>query len=494
MQEIILLILNFKNHVRPHDIALAAISLLKFEPAIKELFEKHYAGELKQSLKWLIVKLSGLPLLLKLMGVCPLADLELEAALMEVRSALLFANSEMPSSLEALRFQSALALQCFTNEYIYSQNDKETKALRALEATVNEVLLKGEQPTPQSILCLATYKALHEYKWCDLLLVTAVIEEVFTRQILEPEQEKKLKLDMPLLQVVANKVSLTVRQQYEENPYPRWVNIGLSIEPTPISQIIKEIKLRLFNKTINEVEAPHILIAGCGTGQQSIGTASRFKNAQIVAIDLSLSSLAYAKRKTEELGLQNIDHMQADILDLGKLDKKFDIIESTGVLHHMDNPMEGWRVLTDCLKSGGLMKIGLYSKIARQSTVRMRQEINQLGIGSSDTEIKSFRSDVIKLEQKHHKSIVPSPDFYSLSNVRDLLFHVQEHQFTKPQIQSCLDELGLIFCGFDKVVPDFKLANTGKNDPYDLDKWNSFEEANPRSFAGMYLFWCQKVT
>ena len=49
--------------------------------------------------------------------------------------------------------------------------------------------------------------------------------------------------------------------------------------------------------------------------------------------------------------------MQTDILDLNKLNKEFDIIESGSVLHHMDNPFAGWKVLTNCLKPGGLMKI-----------------------------------------------------------------------------------------------------------------------------------------
>ena len=92
------------------------------------------------------------------------------------------------------------------------------------------------------------------------------------------------------------------------------------------------------------------MIAGCGTGQHSISTAARVKDSKVLAIDLSLSSLAYAKRKTKELNINNIEYMQADILDLGKLKKQFDIIESSGVLHHMKNPMAGWQVLTDCLK------------------------------------------------------------------------------------------------------------------------------------------------
>ena len=187
--------------------------------------------------------------------------------------------------------------------------------------------------------------------------------------------------------------------------------------------------------------------------------------------------------------------MQADILDLGKLDRKFDIIQSSGVLHHMDDPMAGWRSLYDCLEVGGLMKIGLYSELARQHIVRMQSEIMQLGIGSSDIEMRSFRRDVISSNEDHHIRIRWSNNFYTLSELRDLLFHVQEHRFTIPQLKDSLSELGLKFCGFeaDTIVRDFKLKNTGANDPYNLEKWHSYEQANPNAFIAMYQFWCQKV-
>jgi 2-polyprenyl-3-methyl-5-hydroxy-6-metoxy-1,4-benzoquinol methylase len=45
------------------------------------------------------------------------------------------------------------------------------------------------------------------------------------------------------------------------------------------------------------------------------------------------------------LGLENIEFAQADILELGSLGRSFDIIESVGVLHHLHDPLEGWRVL-----------------------------------------------------------------------------------------------------------------------------------------------------
>ena len=494
-QEVITSMLQSKKYINPHNISKAAISLLKFEPVIKDLFKKHAAGEVKQSLESLISNLSEIPLLLQLMSVCPIQDLELEAALVDVRSALLLCVSEISDSPEVLRFQSALALQCFTNEYVYNQSDQDIESLAELEVVVQGFFLKGEQPSIQSILCLATYKALHEYEWCDFLTVTTDIEEVFTRQIYEPREEGRLKANIPILQEITDKVSSKVREQYEANPYPRWVNLGLPLHPKTTPQLIKELNLRIFDSAANDRPAPNILIAGCGTGRHSIETASRFKDCNVLAVDLSLSSLAYAKRKTEELGLQNIEYIQADILDLGQLDKKFDIIESAGVLHHMDDPMAGWRLLTNYLESGGLMKIGLYSELARQPIVKVREEIKQLAIGSSDILMRSFRRDIFISDEPHHKMIAQKSDFYSLSVLRDLLFHVQEHRFKIPEIKDCLTELGLTFCGFesDKIVKNFKLTNTGIDDPYDLDKWDLYEQANPLSFVGMYQFWCQKV-
>ena len=114
---------------------------------------------------------------------------------------------------------------------------------------------------------------------------------------------------------------------------------------------------------------PDVLVAGCGTGQHALDTASRFLNCNVLAVDLSLSSLSYAMRKTQELGVTNIEYMQGDILKLNQLERKFDIIESEGVLHHMDDPLAGWKVLVDRLRSDGLMKIGLYSDIARQRII-----------------------------------------------------------------------------------------------------------------------------
>ena len=74
---------------------------------------------------------------------------------------------------------------------------------------------------------------------------------------------------------------------------------GNSIKAKPIAAVCDELKLQLHSESIRNVTAPSILVAGCGTGQHSIGTASRFSSCHVTAVDLSLASLAYAQRKTK---------------------------------------------------------------------------------------------------------------------------------------------------------------------------------------------------
>mgnify|MGYP007000091910 CR=1 len=70
-----------------------------------------------------------------------------------------------------------------------------------------------------------------------------------------------------------DRVSIKVKKQYEENPYPRWENLGLSIEARNIKDVINDSSLNLNVEKISISESPKILIAGCGTGQHAITTA-----------------------------------------------------------------------------------------------------------------------------------------------------------------------------------------------------------------------------
>ena len=182
---------------------------------------------------------------------------------------------------------------------------------------------------------------------------------------------------------------------------------------------------------------------------------------------------------------------------LDQLEKRFHVVESIGVLHHLENPLAGWRALTALLLPGGLMHIALYSQTARAKLNFARDYIKQAGLGNDAASIRAFRQQVLCAPEGSALAEVAllGRDFYSLSNCRDLLFHVQEHQFTLLQLASMLEELGLSFLAMEadpSTLEAYSHFNPADPRRTDLAGWHRFELENPLTFAGMYQFWCQK--
>jgi SAM-dependent methyltransferase len=238
-----------------------------------------------------------------------------------------------------------------------------------------------------------------------------------------------------------------------------------------------------------------ILVAGCGTGQESIEFAQAFPRGRVLAVDLSLASLAYAERKARELRIANVEHAQADLTKLGVLGRRFDLISSVGVLHHLADPALGVRALAGMLAPGGHMLVGLYSDRARTDVVAARTFIAQRGFHATSDDIRRCREALIGEPNEDFAPIALRSDFYVTAECRDLLFHVQEHRFTLPQIGALLDALGLRFDGF-MLRPDVARLYAARhpNDPrmLDLASFDAFEAQFPHAFAGMYIFWVGK--
>ena len=102
-----------------------------------------------------------------------------------------------------------------------------------------------------------------------------------------------------------NTTSKKVKEQYEENPYPRWRNYYCNSKVNIYEKLSRDYYDQNI-KNIN-VKEPNILIAGCGTGFQVFLT-SEIENARILAIDLSKRSLSYSIRKTNEARIKNVTY------------------------------------------------------------------------------------------------------------------------------------------------------------------------------------------
>ena len=500
--EIIFLdLLNKKTTHNPHIIAPVILHFLEKDPA----FAKHINRNLELVARPddyldMIKDFSKIPLLLSLMELCPIADVRVEKIFTECRKVILLGCNQLSGNNNISIFVHALAVQCHINEYVYWQTDEEkNKLVQIIEEIHQELEERENRGITNKIAIIACYSPLTKFSWCDKIQQTPANEKLLINQVHNVLREKTLSRNIPTKKKITNQISLKVKNQYEVNPYPHWVNTTVISEPKRLYDVLVGIGLSITDN-LKKINAPEIFIAGCGTGKHAVFTASRFKNARVTAIDLSLRSLSYAKRKSDEFGLKNINYIQADILTYEDKPEKYDVIESSGVLHHMQSPETGLNKLAILLKPGGLMRLGLYSEYARQLIATIRNLILEQGMtGTFEEKIRLFRKSVIfedNSQNEEVRQIIKWNDFYSMSECRDLLFHVKEHRFTLPAIKALLEKIGLKFIGFEFqnniVIDDFNSKFKEKNAALSLDLWDQYEKEKPETFTGMYQFWVRK--
>jgi 2-polyprenyl-3-methyl-5-hydroxy-6-metoxy-1,4-benzoquinol methylase len=430
------------------------------------------------------------------MEATTLASMELELLLGYARAELLRLAGEQGENNDEIddivAFASALAVQCFMNEYVYVQSGAESRLAGGLRDRLLQDVASDAEISPLTLAVVAAYFPLHAMPMAEAVLRRdwpATVAGLLRVQLREPLEEMGERSAIPTLAPIKNSVSVEVMRQYEENPYPRW-----TINPLN-AFTADQARGRTMPSAERQAERD-ILIAGCGTGLHAIQIAQVYPNARLLAVDISLPSLAYARRKTRELGLRNIEYAQADILELGTIDRTFDSIESVGVLHHLAEPTVGWRVLVSLLRPGGTMRIGLYSDLARRVIVEARARIAARGYRATADDITRCRQDIIR-EAEHWKMLVGARDFYSMSGCRDLLFNVMEHRFTIPEIAAFLNENDLSFLAFEPfddptVIEKFHKQFPGVADEANLDQWSRFETDHPETFWGMYVFTVRK--
>ena len=390
----------------------------------------------------------------------------------------------------------ALARQCFINEYVYATDHDELTDAARLRAGLVEAMAGGAEIPAEALVAVASYFPLSGLPEPERLLERPwplAVDALVTQQVREPLQERRHQCDVAALTDVDDDVSRQVRQQYEQSPYPRWVATPRAHRRESLGDYLRRRVPTGAWRRVADGSVVEALNAGCGTGQNPIETAQRIANIRVLAVDLSLASLGYAARMADGLGLGNIEFAQADILALGSTPRRFDLIESTGVLHHLQDPAQGLRVLASLLRPDGVMKLALYSEAARHAVVAARALIATQGYGASAADIRRGRDAIMRLPaDAPERPVTGFSDFYSLSECRDLLFHVQEHRFTIARIRTLLADAGLDFIGFERSDTDAGEMVASMPPPDALDGWHEHERRHPHTFAAMYQFWVRR--
>lgn len=168
-------------------------------------------------------------------------------------------------------------------------------------------------------------------------------------------------------------VTKKVREFYEEYPFPNYDGVQ------NFGDLVKRGQNNPFAKRLLDAIgfSKLILECGCGTGQMSQFLS--LNNNHVLGIDLSLSSLKLAVDHKVRNQLPRVAFVQMDIFQLGIKDESFDVVISSGVLHHTKDARRAFASIVRKAKPGGLIMVGLYNKYARVPTWLRSKLIGWLG-------------------------------------------------------------------------------------------------------------------
>jgi len=244
-----------------------------------------------------------------------------------------------------------------------------------------------------------------------------------------------------------------IKEQYETLPYPlrrpeddTEETIKKAYSPSSIFEIANFIfkGQRDFSKPFR------VLVAGGGTGDASTYLGYVLKKmgveSEIIHLDLSEPSQKIAAGRAKKFNLDNVKFVNGSILDCDKMDLgEFDYIDSCGVLHHLPQTEDGFKVLSKVLKPDGGMGIMMYGTIGRMGIYEIQRALKMILKDSEKPMEKTVVAQKV-LKQLPENNILQGNKNIGWRNrddneIYDMFCHVKDRSFTVPEILKLADEV-----------------------------------------------------
>ena len=197
-----------------------------------------------------------------------------------------------------------------------------------------------------------------------------------------------------------------------------------------------------------------ILVAGCGTLQAAYAAYMNPDDA-VVGIDLSETSLAHERYLQERHGLDNLKLFKGDLLEVGSLGETFDVILSTGVLHHLADPGAGLAALRDVLAPDGVMVLMLYGQTVRTGVYMLQDAFRRIGVPQDENGVARVRGIIAELPARHYAQdyIRAADELKHDTALVDTFLHPQDRAYTVPQLLDLVEASGLSFQNWVDNLP-----------------------------------------
>lgn len=251
-----------------------------------------------------------------------------------------------------------------------------------------------------------------------------------------------------------------VKAQYEDLPYPpRNPEDEKDRLLSTQTEYLGMINHMCFQGKRDFSKGFRCLVAGGGTGDATIFLAEQLKDyagVEVIHVDLSTASIAICKERAKIRELTNIKWIEGSLLDLPDMDiGEFDYINCSGVLHHLESPVDGLNALKSVLKEDGAMSIMVYGKYGRLPIYPTQDALRHLNVNAADMQekLENTKAFLGEIPKNHFANMNPLIDHeYKRcgdSGLYDLLLHSQDRAYTVLDVYEWVEGCGLNVISFD---------------------------------------------
>jgi SAM-dependent methyltransferase len=193
-----------------------------------------------------------------------------------------------------------------------------------------------------------------------------------------------------------------------------------------------------------------ILIAGCGANQAAVFAFTN-RAAKVVAVDTSQPALDHQQFLKDKYGLSNLELHRLPLQEVQTLGRDFDLIVSTGVLHHLPDAAAGMKALGACLRPDGALGVMLNAKYGRIGIEMLQLAFSNMGLRPDDESVQKVREIISALPPEHpvhnYFKIAPA-SAQSDAALTSVFLSGRERSFTVDECLDLVDSAGLVFQGW----------------------------------------------
>src|SRR5262245_175996 len=225
---------------------------------------------------------------------------------------------------------------------------------------------------------------------------------------------------IPNLRLPGDERTEIVRRFYDRAPFPGYP--PRDSLPALHARAERSVFARLIDHAI--AGDARIVEIGCGTGQMCLYLARADR--LVVGADLTRAALVLGAAAARRFGLDRVQFVETDLLKPGLRAGSFDVVYSSGVLHHTPNPRASFARLVELARPGGTIVLGVYNAFAR-IPLRLRRVVARLSgyrVIPFDPILRDRRNEPERRE----------------AWLRDQYQHPEEHVHTLGEVQRWFDE------------------------------------------------------